>query len=114
MNPIKVQITKKDIQDGWQWSFARLVSGPKPWLIDTRHQHCPVAIALKRAFKFKGVSSGSYRIESKGKQYRTPEAVSDWMCNFDYGLPVEPFEFEITEAMRIKPDSRFSDELVVN
>lgn len=101
MKPIKVQITKKDIQDGWNWCYARLVHGPKPWLVEVRHQHCPVAIALKRAFKFKGVAAGTYRIECKGKQYRTPETVSDWMSNFDYGFDVEPFEFEITEEMVI-------------
>jgi hypothetical protein len=93
---MKVQVTEKDIKDGWRWSFARLVNTPKPWQIDERHRNCPVALALTRAYKFK-VFAETYNIYVRGKKFRTPEVVSDWMQSFDYGFPVTPFEFELVE-----------------
>ncbi len=104
MAPVKVQVTEQDIRDGWAWSYARLMEykNPRPWLAEERHKHCPVALAMKRAFKYRGVSAMTYRLGGKSREYRTPELVSDWMMTFDYGFKVEPFDFEITEDSLIK------------
>ena len=56
---------------------------------------CPVALAMQEAMEDDKVRVFSTYIETSEGNYITPESVGDFIDNFDEGLPVKPFEFEL-------------------
>ena len=58
---------------------------------------CPVARALKRAFKAERVDASFCRLTVDGRRYATPDAVETFMRRFDERSAVEPFEFELRD-----------------
>lgn len=69
----------------------------------TRAQICPVSIALKEIFKVSYAKTGLLEIsvgifpnDNLIFSKETPVEVYDWIRKFDTGLPVEPFEFELS------------------
>jgi len=66
--------------------------------------NCPVAAALKDAFKVFYVQSnyeylhiGRFPEDNLVFSKQTPLFIKEWMYNWDTGLvPVEPFEFELS------------------
>jgi hypothetical protein len=83
-----VSVTDDDIRKGWKWSWVRCGGDNR------RCAQCPVALALARATRKKCLAY-TYWLHVGGSKHRTPEAVSDWMMDFDYGKDVKPFQFEI-------------------
>jgi hypothetical protein len=58
---------------------------------------CPVALALRRAFKTGGYD---FYVEDKcmfvnNYAYFNPPEVKNFIVNFDHGIKVEPFSFEL-------------------
>lgn len=54
---------------------------------------CPVALALKDKFRDNWVNVNRIYIEVKGKFYRVPQSVKDFIGNFDILGKGKPFSF---------------------
>jgi hypothetical protein len=60
-----------------------------------RCPNCPVALAITEALGFPvKVIGPEYYIGMD--RYPLPDSVAKWICEFDQGGPVKPFDFEIT------------------
>ena len=58
--------------------------------------HCPIAQALREQFPdVEKVSVGSVIYVGENKVGGTPQDAAEWICAFDRGKHVEPFEFDI-------------------
>ena len=57
-------------------------------------KYCPIAIALNRVTK-KSWTVTSYKLWFDDKDYSLPLKVVDFIKNYDKGLPVNPFSFEL-------------------
>ena len=80
---VTINVTEEDIQAG-------IVFDPC---------NCPVARALRRAFRRKIVSAGEglLTIGKRGKiSWYTPSAVRAFISDFDAGSTVKPFKFELS------------------
>lgn len=77
---MQIKVTQEDIDKGTKRSCTL----------------CPVALAVKRQFLKSTilVCEGTIDI-SKELIYDTPYEVAQFICNFDAGNLVEPFEFEL-------------------
>lgn len=74
-----IQITQKDIDQGKRCHPV----------------FCPVAIAASRALA-KPVSCGYFLMYIGYKtNVKLPKKVTNWICDFDEGIEVRPFEFDI-------------------
>jgi predicted HD phosphohydrolase len=94
---VTVEVTRQDIKHGWDWSYWRLQQkyGKNFHKVERKRcEFCPVAIALARTFGQKSIAE-TYRLHVGGVVYRCPEVVSDWMYDFDNGMDVQPFSFEL-------------------
>lgn len=82
---MRIVVTKEDIADGRAFTCTK----------------CPVALAMSRAFGmpiYVGPTSwGAFK--DGGPIGRTPELAAEFMTRFDVGLPVQPFEFEVPDAL---------------
>lgn len=58
---------------------------------------CPVALAVKRAFRTSDIAISSFHIYKDGESaiYDLPEDAIDWILRFDEGKDCEPFNFEL-------------------
>lgn len=78
-----INVTQEDINKGVRNSCTK----------------CPVALAVHRALnKMVRVGFSGVRVEfSIGvlQFLRIPQECQDFMARFDFGMPVQPFEFEI-------------------
>ncbi len=83
MKPIKVEVTAEDIETGKRNDPC----------------HCPVALAIMRTVP--GVSpdgglfAGVFVLRWADKCMRTPDAVAEFIVQFDGGGDVHPFAFEL-------------------
>lgn len=81
LNYMKIKITAEDIAYGVRGSCSL----------------CPVVHAVNRAFNCEGANIGPFVIFlSQRRQWETPSIVRSFIMRFDAGLPVEPFEFELS------------------
>lgn len=78
---MKIQVTQEDIDNG---------ESGNGYL-------CPIAIALKRA-GFKSPAVWDF-IDDGDYQIKTPKKAFKWLLDFDTGIEVTPFEFEIPDAL---------------
>jgi hypothetical protein len=76
---MKIQVTAEHIRDGQRCNSAR----------------CPIALALQEP-AWEARAGAILAVLSDGF-YRLPYEVRKFMRDFDRGLPVEPFEFELGE-----------------
>lgn len=77
---ITINVTEEDIKKGEK----SCMSG------------CPVAIAARRATGRKVRVSINYLFYEFGlREHALPHEVSNFVCDFDNGLPVQPITFEI-------------------
>jgi hypothetical protein len=63
--------------------------------------HCPIALAIKRAFNCDCVMVlASFDIIVNSQQYTSedPETVQEFINNFDNGFPVQPFSFTLQKG----------------
>lgn len=74
---MKIQVTQNDIDKGKRCDNTL----------------CPVALALNRKGVFARVSMCFIR--ARGRIAEIPEHVSELIFQFDHGLDVAPFEFEV-------------------
>lgn len=78
---MRIVVTREDIQDGNPDAF-----------------NCPVALAVRRTF---GLPYGDVEVNdviaAGNQEYETPCEVIEFICQFDEGQPVEPFEFDLPE-----------------
>jgi hypothetical protein len=86
MSKVTVQVTQEDIDNGHP-------SNP---------HGCPVALAMNRAFNRTDACAGQFRLSfhaSDGANFvvdwLAPPEIFAFISDFDYGHPVEPFEFEL-------------------
>jgi hypothetical protein len=56
---------------------------------------CPVALALRRSFKVDDIWVQPYEMSANGHVYMNPSKVRDFINNFDRGMKVKPFKFEL-------------------
>jgi hypothetical protein len=68
---------------------------------------CPIALALHRATDGESyavhadeIKPRVRRLQPNGPRFPLPYAAQLWICRFDHGDPVAPFEFEIDAAIR--------------
>lgn len=87
-----IDVTEEDIKNGWNWAMVRIIDEEND---QKRCYYCPIAISLKRTFNSEKVIAATYYLMIKEKKYRTPEIVSDFMLDFDYGKQVTPFSYEL-------------------
>jgi len=82
---MKILVTKSDIKAGKRFDATS----------------CPVAIAIEKRFLGKSVKVGSFSIKVINEEkllihiFETTDEVRDFMCKFDIGDKVEPFEFRL-------------------
>lgn len=68
-------------------------------------QNCPVALALRRAGVVHfGVSGILVWVASGNQAVVLPGHVQEWILNYDYGLQMEPFEFELHVTAAEEPE----------
>jgi hypothetical protein len=60
---------------------------------------CPVARAIRRATGAKYIAVDWCAIDIGDKLYDTPRSAARFIYDFDNGLKVEPFEFELGETL---------------
>lgn len=91
---MKIQVTGEDIQNGTPSDCGR----------------CPVALAVSRALggvsheriSVTGLSVEVYDTQLKRWKHDVPPSyVGFFIRCFDYGLPVEPFEFELSDEVKL-------------
>jgi hypothetical protein len=58
---------------------------------------CPVALAIKDC-GLKQVICGLATVETKGCSFRLPSGIGAIIHNFDMGMGMKPFEFELKNA----------------
>ena len=56
---------------------------------------CPIALALKDAFPESTVHVQGFYFTIDGVQFQSPKEVVNFISDFDSGLPVRPFSFEL-------------------
>jgi hypothetical protein len=89
---MKIKVTQADIDAGIR--SLRLPLDNRP----PRCACCPVARAVRRAFKARrGVAVYSIHIWVGGTGYDSPESVKSFLNCFDRGLTSMPFTFELTK-----------------
>lgn len=79
---MKIKVTQDDIDTG-----ERGISS-----------HCPVALAVRRAFKLQlhdDISVTGCKVYVKGVSYFGPRSLGRFVCNFDLDRNVKPFSCEI-------------------
>lgn len=80
-----IQVTQEDINTGMQDVC----------------QHCPIALAIKRALKAELVSVYNFSIHvfisnsEMSYKYRVTDAIYSFIERFDEGVKVEPFSFNL-------------------
>ena len=74
---MKVKVTQEHINKGLKGSSC----------------YCPIALAIgpNCVVQYSHITIGN-------KEYRTPQAVFEFLHAFDNGLPVKPFEFELNDS----------------
>lgn len=79
---MKIQVTQEDIDKGERGKACR----------------CPVALAVKRETKTLAiVDRDCIYCELGYKRFANPLNVTKFIDDFDKALPVEPFEFELSD-----------------
>ncbi len=73
---VSLSVTQEDIDNGIKSSPTK----------------CPVALALTRAMKKDNCAMGISRIILSGELKNTPQAILDFVYDFDRGKSVKPFE----------------------
>lgn len=81
---MRVEITKEDIDNGTPCS----------------NYSCPIALALKRYYPDKVISVGKLWISIEGvyyklRYYKDSPIVRKFIQDFDHGMFVEPFSFDL-------------------
>jgi hypothetical protein len=84
---IKIDVTQREIDDAN--SYWGKITGQVPGC-----DHCPVALAIRRQTEDKYASVSS-TINYMDRKYAMPEAVTEFVVNFDNRLGVSPFSFEL-------------------
>lgn len=82
---MKIQVTQEDIDKGIQLDCT----------------DCPIAVAIRRITSLPGIEVDDSHIEIDHKEYHTPDEVIEFICVFDAGLTVQPFEFDLVEIENV-------------
>jgi hypothetical protein len=77
---VKIQVTAEDIKQGVRTSCTK----------------CPIALALNRATGRKWKVSGMRAENEEAGRVALPWEACRFQDRYDYDLPVNPFEFDIT------------------
>ena len=78
-NTVTVRVTVSDIKHGCRKNTCR----------------CPVAVATARAMRVPGVVVRSATVSQGGRRYSLPMKVRRFVSDFDAGIKVAPFEFQL-------------------
>lgn len=82
---MKITVTQHDIEQGSPFSSC----------------DCPIALAAKRVMPNDEIQVSTQLLWTNTKGYYLPAVAMDFIERFDYGVSVEPFEFEIDECKTV-------------